>query len=238
MWHQALDWINSDPAIDRHISIITSLIIAASLLAYIFKEFIYPSIRRWRLKYPVKAHFLITSLDRFELGYVQQDNEEHFTKFLVLPSHTHNLVIHFIWKAKLGFTQNELEFSFEGDRAQKPLFCYWFLPFIKIGDRTRKPGEYPGHYIDYHDNYHIASPRLVAKGQIATAGFRIATRGPGVYYLKIGIPADGVDGEADGTPGGPGLRVLVRNDPTNPAIRMRCYEHPHCEVHPKRVNKF
>jgi hypothetical protein len=61
--------------------------------------------------------------------------------------------------ARLDFTQTHLELLFEGDRETKPVIRYYFLPYIKISPpatpREKKPREAPGHFIDYHDNYHI-----------------------------------------------------------------------------------
>jgi hypothetical protein len=93
----------------------------------------------------------------------------------------------------------------------------------------RKPGEYQGHYIDYHGNYHIDSGGRTAKGQWITSAFDISTREPGIYYLKVCIIAEGVDGEAEGTPGANGLRIRVENP-----VRylMRCTDHKNCIIKP------
>jgi hypothetical protein len=227
--------LDSQNQLDHFLLVISTIFIILTLLAYCYREFLQPSVRRLRLKSPVKAYFLITSNDRFKLGYAVQDDQEHATKVLVLPAHTHELLLHLIWTTKLDFTQYELEFSFEGnDGLRKPLINYWFHPFIKIGPSIRRPGEYPGHYIDYHDNYHIVGVRNFAKGQTITSAFKITTRDPGIYYLKVGIVADGVDGIADGTPGAIGLRVRVQEHPNS---NMRCVTHSHL-IRPQDVLKY
>jgi hypothetical protein len=154
---------------------------------YCLREFVYPFYRRWKLKEPARAYFIITSKDRFDLKYAAQDEREHILETLVLPSHTYDLLLHIVWEAKIDFMQNGVEFVFEGDSHAKPLFNYWYRPFVKTGTSTRKPGEYPGHYIDYHDNYHIDAVRQMAKGQWHTSAFKITTRDPGIYYLKVCI---------------------------------------------------
>jgi hypothetical protein len=235
--HALLTWFNSQTQLelDHYLLIISTIFIILTLAAYCLREFVYPSIRRARLKWPVKSYFVITSNDRFDLRYAVQDDQEHEVKVLVLPSHTHDLFMHIIWRPKLDFTQSSGEFSFEGARQRKPLINYWFHPFIKIGHSIRRPGEYPGHYIDYHDNYHIGGAHQRARGQTITSAFKITTRDPGMYYLKMGFVADGIDGVADGTPGAIGLRVRVED---NPKTEMRCECHRHCLIKPRTIVKF
>jgi hypothetical protein len=62
---------------ERLLTIIANIVIIISLCAYVLKEFIWPYIRRTLLQSPVKAFFIITSLDRFELKYAIQDENEH-----------------------------------------------------------------------------------------------------------------------------------------------------------------
>jgi hypothetical protein len=215
---------------EKLLGIIVSIVIIVSLGAYLVREFICPWIRRIRLRSPVKALFVITSIDRYELKYAIQDEEEHFTRELVLPAHTKDLLLHLILTAKLGFTQSHFELSFAANKDTKPLIQYYFHPFIKIGPpatpRERKPGEVPGHYIDYHDNYHIDEIRHKAMGQTTTYAFKISTRDPGLYKLKIGIAAGGVDGSAF-------LRVRVESPLRT---RMRCTIVAHwlgCYIRPR-----
>jgi hypothetical protein len=229
--HDLLRWIATwPPAVDRLLLILSTTFVILSVVAYWIREFAGPVWRRRRLTSPVKARFLITSRDRYDLRYAMQDDREHETELLVLPSHTHAVLMHVVWKVKLDFTQHELEFSFEGNETEKPLFDCWFHPFIRSGDRRRVPGVHPGHYLDYHGNYHIERVRQSAKGQTVTAAFLIHTRGPGIYYLKIGIVADGVDGVADGTAGATGLRIIVQDHATR---NMRCKTHPRCRIGPR-----
>jgi hypothetical protein len=192
----------SDSKVDHYLLYVSTVFVILTTAAYCLREFAYPFYRRWRLKHPARAYFIITSKDRFDLEYAEQDQREHKVKCLVLPSHTRNLLLHLILEAKVDFMQNGLEFVFEGD-GRKPLFNYWYHPFVKTGSTT---GKYPGHYIDFHDNYHIEAVRQVAKGLTQTSTFMITTREPGIFYLKVNIVADGVDGVAEGARGAIGLR--------------------------------
>jgi hypothetical protein len=223
----------------HHLHEIAELVIIFSLLFYLLKEFFGPWYRRFKLKRPVTPFFIITSSDKYTLEYAVQDAHEHWTKVLVLPANTDDLLLHFIWKSKLDFTQYYLELSFEQNGLRRSLarwrrtkvkqkklqIRYWFHPFIKIGQSTRKPGKFRGHYVDYHDNYHIEEERHRAKKQIVTYAFKISTHDPGKYALKMGITADGVDGTA-------WLDVLVKEAPKR---KMRCVEHWFCQIKPRPV---
>jgi hypothetical protein len=235
---QAHQWIEQafQQWVARHLKLhdIADVVIILSLGFYLLREFIGPSWRRLRLRHPVKARFNIASREQFQdLNYVIQDDKEHNTKLLVLPTHTHNLLIHTVWTQRLDYTQSELEFWFEDikdedNRKTVPLIHYWFHPFIKVGDSKRKPGEYPGHYIDYHDNYHIEAIRSRAKGQAVTSAFMISTRDPGTYRFKMRVVADGIEGTT-------WLPVRVEETPTS---AIRCTIHRHCFVRSRPVIKY
>jgi hypothetical protein len=209
-----------------YLTIVSTVLITLTLVAYCIREFIWPWLRRRKLKHPIDAWFVITSKDRFDVKYAVQDQErEHNTKLLVLPSHTDDLLLHILWRNRFAFTQHHLVMSFDGNRKEKPLIDHFFHPFVKIGAATKRPGEYQGHYIDYHDNYHIDEVRHRAFHQMITYGFKIGTREPGQYKFTICIVADGVDGEVS-------LPVLVED---KPATVMRCKKHWFCKVRPRPI---
>jgi hypothetical protein len=215
---------------ERLLTIIANVVIIVSLGAYLAREFLSPLTRKLVLRSPVVAHFMITSSDRYDLKYAMQDDNEHFTKELVLPANTEDLLVHFNLIAKLDFTQTHLEIMFEGEKETKPLIHFYVLPYIKIGPpatpREKRPGEVPGHFIDYHDNYHIDEIRHKAQGQTTTYGFKISTRKKGIYKLTINISADGVEGAVS-------LPVRVE-DP--PSTIVRCTRREHwwgCYVKPQ-----
>ena len=80
--------------VDHVLLFVSTLFIIATLIAYLLKEFVYPSFRRSTLRRPVIPFFVITSKDRYELKYAVQDEQEHLTKVLVLPAHTDDLLLH------------------------------------------------------------------------------------------------------------------------------------------------
>jgi hypothetical protein len=211
-----------------YLTIISTILITLTLIAYCIREFVWPWLRRHMLKRPIKAWFVITSKDRFDIKYaVQSEEEEHNTKLLVLPAYTDDLLLHIIWRNKLAFTQYHLVLNFDGNRKSKPLIGYFFHPFVKVGEAVKKPGLSQGHYIDYHDNYHIDEERHRAFHQTITYGFKIGTRDPGRYKLTICVVADGVDGEVS-------LPVYVEDKPTT---KMKCTKHWFCTVEPRPINK-
>jgi hypothetical protein len=115
--------------------------------------------------------------------------------------------------------------SFDGNRKSKPLIGYFYHPFVNTGDAVKQPGKSPGHYIDYHENYHIDEERHRAFHQYITYGFKIGTRDPGTYKLSICVVADGVDGEVS-------LPVYVEDKPTT---KMKCTKHWFCTVEPRPI---
>ena len=81
---------------------------AVSLIGY--TQIIRPWRRRRKLKRPFKAHFVITSVDRFTLNYVQQDYREHFVKELVVPPNS-EIPIQILLEPKLSFLEREIYFG-------------------------------------------------------------------------------------------------------------------------------
>src|SRR2546430_11673778 len=92
---------------DQELLIVSTVFIILTLCAYSLREFIWPFARRVRLRHPVKAFFVITSQDRYDLGYAIQDDEEHFTKVLVLPANSDDLILALYFDARLSFTQSK-----------------------------------------------------------------------------------------------------------------------------------
>jgi hypothetical protein len=64
------------------------LVGTASLLIVANTQVIRPWLRRRKLKRPFAAYFSITSLRRFPLEYVVQDDQDHEVKELVVPAHS------------------------------------------------------------------------------------------------------------------------------------------------------
>jgi hypothetical protein len=54
--------------VEYYLTVVSTGLLTLTLLAYCAREFFWPLIRRQILKRPVKAWFVITSSDRFDLG--------------------------------------------------------------------------------------------------------------------------------------------------------------------------
>jgi hypothetical protein len=203
-----------------------------NLLVYIVREAIVPWFHRRKLLHHAfeQPQWVITSKDRYDLKYAPQDNEEHTIIDLILPSHTSDLLIHIILKARASFFRTHAEIGFDGDRHKKPLIQYWFHPFVVRGKRERHPEinhQYydPDHYSDYHGNYHILTQLYVPKKEILTYAFKIDTRDKGTYKLTMELTVDGILSK-------PWLTLRVEDPPfgkTVRCVRGVTEEHPHKE---------
>ncbi len=83
----------------------------------------------WRLS-------VITSVDRYNVKYAIQDEEEHRTKELIVPPHAEIYLM--VFKNRLGFTQTHFTFYFDGDRTKNPIIREWFSPLSKK-EKTENP---------------------------------------------------------------------------------------------------
>ena len=72
---------------DRDVLDITAIFAGATLALYIAREIVPPIVRYFRMIRPYKAWFVITSYDRGKVDYAVQDEEEHLTRQLIVPSH-------------------------------------------------------------------------------------------------------------------------------------------------------
>jgi hypothetical protein len=201
-----------------------------ALSLYFFKEFIIPSVRRRIIRYrAVDASWCITSKDRYILKYAEQsDRDEHPVMDLVLPSHTSDLFLHILLEARTSFYRSSVEFSFEGDRNAKPILLYWFHPFVARGRQEKHPDldhiyYDPNHFVDYHLNYHITDQTDIPRGDTVTYGFKINTRDPGKYELKIETAADGIASPAF-------LTLYVQDPPYSKQVRCTEPKHGQCLV--------
>jgi hypothetical protein len=188
----------------------------------VYTQILRPWCRRQKLKRPFEAHFLITSLGRFTLNYVLQDDEEHFVKELVVPANS-EISIQIVLEPRVSFVQHELYFGCEESLVDinKPSATEFFVPFVVNGVRgSGKPDEaHPGHYIDYNGFYHVRENYLYTK-DTRVIGFKVQTKAPGIYPAQIYTVSDDVRGRADLT-----IRV---EQPVR--TRMRC----HVKAHPVR----
>jgi hypothetical protein len=215
-----------------HWPIISAFFSAAAFFLILHVQILRPRRRRRKLKRPFDAYFLITSRNRFQLNYVVQDeNEEHFVKELVVPPKS-EIPIQIILQPRLSFLQREIYFGCEESVAsgEKPRATEYFVPFVTRGARrSGRPDEaHPGHYTDYNGFYHVREDYLYTKDD-RVIGFKLETRATGTYRAQIYVVTDDVRGEAE---------LLIKVE--RPAItRMRCVRKKHrkCFVAPARANE-
>ena len=91
------------------------------------------------------------------MGYVIQDDKEHYVKELILPAHSSEVSIQIALEPKISFLQQELYFGCDEHLVdeEKPRATEWFVPYVREGvRRSGKPDEdHPGHYTDYNGFY-------------------------------------------------------------------------------------
>jgi hypothetical protein len=172
---------------------------AGAFLLVGYTQIVRPRWRLYKLKRPFNAYFLITSINRFHLSYVLQDDDEHFVKHLVVPANA-EIDIQIALEPKLSFTQQELYFGCDEHvlDSNKPRATEYFVPFILEGvRRSGKPDkDNPGHYMDYNGFYHVRENFLYTE-DVRIIGFKLRTKGPGVYSAQVFTVCDGVRGKSD-----------------------------------------
>jgi hypothetical protein len=212
-------WIHA--VTDRHLLIVSTAFIILTVAVYILKEFICPLVHHYRLRNPIDLFFVITSIDRHKVDYAIQDEKEHRTKDLILPSNS-KIYLHLVFKNKIAFTQNHFTLYFDGNSTKNPTIQEYYVPFIKEGVKTKSPYTDQSHYIDYHGAYHIDETKHRAKDDYSVYSFNATTRDAGTYQLILELSADGVSSRQS-------LVVYVQHRPQN---KMRCRDHWGCFISP------
>jgi hypothetical protein len=199
--------------------IISAVLSGTVVSLIVYTQIIRPWWRRQKLRRPFEAYFLITSLGRFPLNYVLQDDNEHYVKELVVPPNS-EIAVQIVLEPTVSFMQHELYFGC-GEHlvdANKPCATEYFVPFVVKGVRgSGKPdAAHPGHYIDYNGFYHVRENYLYTK-DTRVIGFKLQTKAPGIYAAQIFAVSDDVRGRADLT-----IRV---EQPVR--TKMRCHMEAH-----------
>jgi hypothetical protein len=219
---------------EDHVWIVAAALLAgASLVAYILRELVPPASRYFRAKRPLRVHFLAPSIDKVpedssrEIDYLILDEKEHYLKELVVPSNR-ELYIQIMLQAKLAFNQHQIAVRFENPDGlkQPPLVDHYKLHFVRLGEREKFPGRDVGHWLDYHDVYHITEERPRTSGQEFTYGFIIKTREPGIFPFVVSILFDGTLARYK-------LDFSVHDRPKQ---KVRCALHFGCWVSPNVSN--
>jgi|SRR5262245_57001392 len=213
-----------------HWAIISAFCSGLALAVLIYVQILRPRIRRLRLKRPVKAYFIITSRDRFELAYVEQDDRQHLVRELVVPANS-EITVQILLIPKLTFLQREIYFGCDEslNSKEKPYATEWFNPFVLKGvRRSGKPdADHPGHYTDYNGFYHAREDHLYTTDHRAI-GFKLVTGAVGIYHAQVYLVTDEVRGRAD-------LVIRVEQPPTT---KMRCRQKSHwrCSITPLPIS--
>jgi hypothetical protein len=194
---------------------LAAFLAAGSLGVIGHTQIVRPRIRRWKLKRPFRAHFLITPSSRLPLNYVLQDDDEHYVTDLVVPPNS-EIPIQIVLEPRISFMQHEIYFGCDESLAdeKKPRAVEYFVPFVREGvRRSGKPdAAHPGHYIDYNGFYHVRENFLYTR-DCRVIGFKLQTQATGFYPAQIYTVTDDVRGRVD-------LTVRVE-DP--PKTKMRCH---------------
>ena len=91
-------------------------------------------------KRAMDAFWCITSKNKYVLKYAEQsDQQEHKILDLTMPSHTKDLFLHILLKARVSFHRSGAEFPFDGKISGKPVLLYWFHPFVARGHQEKWP---------------------------------------------------------------------------------------------------
>jgi hypothetical protein len=207
--------------------IISAFLSAAAVSLIVYTQIVRPWKRRRKLKRPFDAYFLITSLGRFPLNYVQQDDREHLVKELVVPPNS-EIPIQIVLEPRLSFMEREIYFGCTESLVDKgkPYAAEYFVPFLRKGVRRKPDAANPGHYTDYNGFYHVRENYLYTK-DTRVIGFKLVTRETGTYPAQIYTVTDDARGRAD---------LVIRVEPARATTKMRCYRkgHRRCFVAPAR----
>jgi hypothetical protein len=104
----------------------------AGLFIISYVNFFRPAIRRMRLKNPVEAYFLIPSKIHHDCSFARQDDQEHLTKVIVVPSNS-ELMIDFVFFPRTHFVTNEVNLGCKGDALKK-----FFLQKLRSAGQPRR----------------------------------------------------------------------------------------------------
>jgi hypothetical protein len=212
------------------VAAITGVIVIIGVAEFTFR----PLRRRYRLRWPCHAWFIIPASNQGNIDYAEQNESEHYIENLILPPHSH-IEIGILYISSIPFTAAEIYFGCEeqDNRAisTKPLVEGFHNRFVEQGNRIRQetPDSHPdSNYIDHHKYYHIRRARNVARKEPYTLGFKVQTREPGTYKAILYLV-----GEEVGRPRN-ALSIIVQD---GPVCTMKCVHPGHrrngCQVSTK-----
>ncbi len=141
----------------------------------------WPTVRHLRLKRPFLAYFRV--------------NGSNDPRELIVPENS-DVHIQINREASVTHDEHELIIGFDGAPDERPHIVGAENKFIAQGlARTADPTTTKSHYIDDKGNYHIKEDRILVRGHTYSSGFRIKTKTPGRYPIKIMTITDSGEGK-------------------------------------------
>jgi hypothetical protein len=200
-------------------SMVSAFAAIAGLGILVYVNFLRPLLRRQKLKEPVEAHFLIPAKKHHGCDFARQDEEEHVTKSITLPSNR-DVIVDLRFKPRIFFSSSEIGLGCEGNREDIPYAFEYFNRFIEDGDGQRvTPGPGNRHYVDKHHYYHLReSTRYWSRGTSVSFAFNFRTHAPGRYPLMVSFIGDEIEGNNYE------LMIIVED---NPQSIIRCVDAGH-----------
>jgi hypothetical protein len=174
------------------VAIIILLIAMVGMLRNYFKK----RKRLGVLKEPFEVRFLIPQRAKYNLPYVQQDEEEHYVDTLILPRGSTSVILVSL-RSKLDFEVDMLAIGCPETSDSKPVVSAWMNPLITRGVTRISPDTNPNHIVDWFGYYQIRNMGWkLNKGEIRSLGFEIKTADKGTFPLKIRFHSPEGQGQA------------------------------------------
>lgn len=168
-----------------YIDIVRSLLFLAGVIPFYYLW------KQWKLRNPVKIFFLVPRYSMHDLKYIVQDEREHLTREIILPSNRESLIL--IWyRPKLNYHEIEQYIEFKakdgGNISKKPMAISYYNPFVLEG-KTKKgdPLNNENHYIDWWRSYHILTDKDRLRDEVYTSGYIVQTYDKGDYDVNVEI---------------------------------------------------
>jgi len=144
-------------------------------------------------KHVLRARRLRKPADVF-LTIAPDSGHDSWTTELHVPPHA-EIVLHLRIKPRLHYRQLEFIFGFLGKATEKPSPLSVENTFVTRGQmRVESPETNRNHYVDYRDSYHIKEDKEQTKPNVYAMGFRVKTKMPGRYPIRLLFLTDSGEG--------------------------------------------
>lgn len=171
-----------------------------------------PSLRRVRLKHPVKAHFTSRDNALSMSGRDVSDGDPHLIRCLTTPAN-HTLEIELGFMTRIPFKTQEIVIGCKGDPATRPHFLRRTFSF--------QGGTRPVTNLDYIDPagyFHIKTDKVYSVGAHFVIQMDLQTLSAGRYPVVVSFLTDEIEGNFED------LEILVES---TPSTNMRCHAKGH-----------